>query len=157
MASTWKADMAKFGRNLEKAAVSAHKRVGVEFLGNIIDATPLSLDHEDIFGRPRTPGRLKRSWWTAVGESAAFGGEHEPFGQMVGVLASSGVVPQITMTNFAPYALLIEFGIAGQPYVQAPPTWKGKYPAGINFQLTGGWVRETADKITQDTVDRVVK
>lgn len=154
---TFAADMKVFKAHLQHNVKSAHVAVGTAFLGNIINATPVDLESVDLFGRPRAPGRLKRSWWTGIGGVEPNGEQTSPFAQMVSVLDKSMPDVTVTMANGAPYAELIEYGIAGAPNVKPPPTWIKNYASGINFQLPNGWVRIEADKVGQAYVDGVAR
>lgn len=154
---TFAQDMAKFRTHLQRDAKRVHGAIGVKFLGDIIEATPIDVESTDLFGRPRPPGRLKRSWFTGIGMSLAFDGEQsDPFNQMAQVTFNSQPTDTVVMANGAPYAELIEYGLSDAPNTQPPPTWVKNYPAGINFQQPGGWVRVTADKFNQATVESLV-
>lgn len=140
-------DMNRFERNLTKEVKRVHGAIGTKYLGDIIEATPIDVASTDLFGRARTPGRLKRSWFTGIGTNLAPGGEQaNPFNQMAQVVFGSMPDVTITMVNGAPYAELIEYGVEGAPNTQPPPTWAKNYSAGINFQRPNGWVRIEADK-----------
>lgn len=154
---TFKSDMAKFKAHLQHNVKSAHVAIGEAFLGNIINATPVDLESTDLFGRPRAPGRLKRSWFTGIGAVIPTGEQANPFTQMAGVLGKSMPDVTITMANGAPYAELIEYGVSGAPNVSPPPTWLKNYPTGIKFQFPSGWVRVEAQKITQSYVEGIVR
>lgn len=154
---SFKSDMGVFKQHLMHNVKSAHVAIGEAFLGNIINATPVDLESVDLFGRPRAPGRLKRSWFTGIGAISSDGEQTNPFSQMAAVLGKSMPDVTITMANGAPYAELIEYGIAGAPNVNPPPTWLKNYPSGIKFQLPQGWVRVEAQKITLSYVEGIVR
>ena len=138
-----------FARKLQRTANGVVEASAVEYLDNIIDDTPVDRAKKDLFGRDREPGNLKRSWNASIGDPAP-GHNGDPRGQMLQVTSGLKVGTTVCLTNNARYAALIEYGVQGGGEavgrLTPPPTWRGKWPENIDFQLPTWWVRMGAMK-----------
>ena len=138
------ADMDRFSVNLRartKKVLTVATKATAEV---IIEDTPIDREEVDLFGRPREPGNLRRSWNMSLG-AAAPGYNSDPVGQMKSALRGMNAETTAYLTNSAVYAPLIEYGVQGAPAMKPPRTWVAKgYPHNIDFQKPTGWVREDA-------------
>lgn len=149
------ADMDAFSANLRartKKVLTVATKATAELM---IEDTPIDRDDVDIFGRPREPGNLRRSWNMSL-DVPVPGHNGDPVSQMKNALRGVNVSTTAYLTNSAVYAPLIEYGVAGAPATKPPRTWVAKgYPHNIDFQKPTGWVREDAEKFSGYVYDAV--